>query len=118
MKVFEIDGQNVENELHEKVVEKLNNSGQGFTDTPCRSDNQIEMNGRPGNPDSGMRINLLVSRTQQPHFDNTRIVQIEKPVNGLGFNIVGGEVDHQGIISRIGKAFLSLTSCGWFQSFS
>ena len=76
------------------------------------------MNGRPGNPDSGMRINLLVSRTQQPHFDNTRIVQIEKPVNGLGFNIVGGEVDHQGIISRIGKAFLSLTSCGWFQSFS
>ena len=65
------------------------------------------MNGRPGNPDSGMRINLLVSRTQQPHFDNTRIVQIEKPVNGLGFNIVGGEVDHQGIISRIGKAFLS-----------
>jgi len=34
MKVFEIDGQNVENELHEKVVEKLNNSGQGFTDTP------------------------------------------------------------------------------------
>ena len=75
------------------------------------------MNGRPGNPDSGMRINLLVSRTQQPHFDNTRIVQIEKPVNGLGFNIVGGEVDHQGIISRIGKAFLSLTSCGWFQSF-
>ena len=65
------------------------------------------MNGRPGNPDSGMRINLLVSRTQQPHFDNTRIVQIEKPVNGLGFNIVGGEVDRQGIISRIGKAFLS-----------
>ena len=56
-----------------------------------------------------MRINLLVSRTQQPHFDNTRIVQIEKPVNGLGFNIVGGEVDHQGILSRIGKAFLSLT---------
>ena len=56
-----------------------------------------------------MRINLLVSRTQQPHFDNTRIVQIEKPVNGLGFNIVGGEVDHQGILYRIGKAFLSLT---------
>ena len=34
MKVFEIDGQNVENELHEKVVEKLNNSGQGSMDTP------------------------------------------------------------------------------------
>ena len=33
MKVFEIDGQNVENELHEKVVEKLNNSGQGIKDT-------------------------------------------------------------------------------------
>ena len=81
MKVFEIDGQNVENELHEKVVEKLNNSG--------------------------MRINLLVSRTQQPHFDNTRIVQIEKPVNGLGFNIVGGEVDHQGRVTRIGKALNS-----------
>ena len=32
MKVFEIDGQNVENELHEKVVERLNNSGQGSTD--------------------------------------------------------------------------------------
>ena len=27
MKVMEIDGANVENELHEKVVEKLNNAG-------------------------------------------------------------------------------------------
>ena len=71
MKVFEIDGANVENEIHEKVVEKLNNAG--------------------------LRINLVVSRPQnQSHnFENTRIVQIERPVNGLGFNIVGGEVDHQ-----------------------
>ena len=31
-----------------------------------------------------------------PDLRHVRIVQIEKPVNGLGFNIVGGEVDHQG----------------------
>ena len=27
MKVYEIDGINIENEIHEKVVEKLNNAG-------------------------------------------------------------------------------------------
>ena len=34
-----------------------------------------------------------------PDLGHVRIVQIEKPVNGLGFNIVGGEVDHQGTLS-------------------
>ena len=37
-----------------------------------------------------------LSASYTSEFDNIRIVQIEKPVNGLGFNIVGGEVDHQG----------------------
>ena len=79
MKVIEIDGTNMENELHEKVVEKLNNAG--------------------------ARINLVVgcpARNSRPPYLNAfrhvRIVQIEKPVNGLGFNIVGGEVDHQGTV--------------------
>ena len=77
--MIEIDGTNVENELHEKVVEKLNNAG--------------------------ARINLVVgcpARNSRPPYLNAfrhvRIVQIEKPVNGLGFNIVGGEVDHQGTV--------------------
>lgn len=77
-KIIEIDGTNVEHEVHENVVELLNQVGERIT-------LRIQ---RPND----------VRRSQSSEqFEEIRIVQIVKPVNGLGFNIVGGEVNHQGI---------------------
>ena len=87
-KIIEIDGTNVEHEVHENVVELLNQVGERIT-------LRIQ---RPND----------VRRSQSSEqFEEIRIVQIVKPVNGLGFNIVGGEVNHQGTFTSTRLALLS-----------
>lgn len=84
-KIIEIDGTNVEHEIHENVVELLNHAG-----------NRITL--RIQKP-SDIRA---ASRSETEfQFEDIRIVQIVKPINGLGFNIVGGEVNHQGTVCEI-----------------
>jgi hypothetical protein len=77
-RLISIDDCEITREMHEEVVEMLNNCGE-------------RVNLRIQRPRSSKALNIV-----ENEFAELRIVQICRLALGLGFNIVGGEMDNQG----------------------